>query len=72
MFAATDTDWAPWFVARSDDKRRARLNIISHLLSKIPCQDAPREKVKLPKRSEKGAYDDRSSLATRNRVPELH
>ena len=72
MFAATDTTWAPWFVASSDDKRRARLNIISHLLSKIPYEDAPREKVKLPKRSEMGAYDDRSSLATRNRVPELH
>src|SRR5207342_3562889 len=44
MFAATDTDFAPWFVARSDDKRRARLNIIRHLLSRIPYKDAPREK----------------------------
>jgi len=50
MFAATDTAWAPWYVARSDDKRRARLNIISHLLSRIPYQSPPREKVKLPKR----------------------
>ncbi len=50
MFAATDTAWAPWFVARSDDKRRARLNIISHLLSRVPYEAPPREKVKLPKR----------------------
>jgi polyphosphate kinase 2 len=50
MFLATDTAWAPWYVARSDDKRHARLNIISHLLSKIPYKHQPREKVKLPKR----------------------
>ncbi len=56
MFAATDTDFAPWYVARSDDKRRARLNIITHLLSKIPYKSAPREKVKLPKRQKAGGY----------------
>jgi polyphosphate kinase 2 len=50
MFAETDTAWAPWFVARSDDKRRARLNIISHLLSRVPYESPPRERVKLPKR----------------------
>ena len=50
MFAATDTAWAPWFVANSDDKRRVRLNIISHILSRIPYKAPPREKVKLPKR----------------------
>src|SRR5215204_1347325 len=50
MFAASDTAWAPWFVAMSDDKQRARLNIISHLLSHVPSQLAPREKVRLPKR----------------------
>ena len=50
MFAATDTAWAPWYVAKSDDKKRARLNIITHLLSKVPYKEAPREKVKLPKR----------------------
>jgi polyphosphate kinase 2 len=50
MFAATDTPWAPWYVAKSDDKRRARLNIITHLLSKIPYKKVPSEKVKLPKR----------------------
>jgi polyphosphate kinase len=56
MFAATDTDFAPWYVARSDDKRRARLNIITHLLGKIPYKNAPREKVKLPKRQKPGDY----------------
>jgi len=50
MFAASDTAWAPWFVARSEDKKRVRLNIISHLLSRIPYKSIPREKVKLPKR----------------------
>jgi hypothetical protein len=56
MFAATDTGYAPWFVARSDDKKRARLNIITHLLGKIPYKEAPREKVKLPKRQKAGGY----------------
>ncbi len=51
MFHATDTAWAPWYVARSDDKKRARLNIIRHLLSKIPYEKVSRDKVKLPKRS---------------------
>ncbi|HEV7733200.1 MAG TPA: polyphosphate kinase 2 [Candidatus Binatia bacterium] len=50
MFVATDTEWAPWYVARSDDKRRARLNIIAHLLSQIPHQSPPRQTIKLPKR----------------------
>jgi polyphosphate kinase len=50
MFAATDTPWAPWYVAHSDDKRRARLNIISHLLGQIRYKKPPPEKVKLPKR----------------------
>ncbi len=50
MFAATDTAWAPWFVARSEDKQRVRLNLISHLLKQIPYKTAPAEKVKLPKR----------------------
>jgi polyphosphate kinase 2 len=56
MFAASDTAWAPWFVARSDDKKRARLNIISHLLASIPYKEVPREKVKLPKRQKPGEY----------------
>jgi len=57
MFAATDTPWAPWYVAKSDDKKRARLNVITHLLGRIPYKEAPREKVALPKRRLKeGAY----------------
>jgi len=56
MFAATDTAWAPWYVARSDDKRRARLNIIRHLLASIDYKAPPRAKVKLPKRQERGRY----------------
>jgi polyphosphate kinase 2 len=50
MFAATDSSWAPWFVARSEDKKRVRLNVISHLLEHVPYEAAPAEKVKLPKR----------------------
>ena len=56
MFAATDTRFAPWSVVRSDDKRRARLNIISHLLHSVPYKTAPREKVKLPKRQKAKGY----------------
>ena len=56
MFAATDTGFAPWTVARADHKRRARLNIISHLLSCIPYKSLPREKVKFPKRQRPGNY----------------
>ena len=58
MFRMTDTAWAPWFVVRSDDKRRARLNLISHLLRSIPYKKVPREKVKLPKRQTRGGYRD--------------
>ncbi len=56
MIAATDTSWAPWFVARSDDKKRARLNIIRHMLDHIPHEELPREKVKLPKRQDPDGY----------------
>jgi polyphosphate kinase 2 len=56
MLAATDTAWAPWYVADSDDKKRARLNIIHHLLSQIPYEQAPRAKVVLPKRQKPGDY----------------
>ena len=55
MFAATDTAWAPWFVARSDDKKRARLNVIAHLLGSIPYKEAPREKMKLPESARSAA-----------------
>jgi polyphosphate kinase len=50
MFAASDTSWAPWYVAHSDDKKRARLNIITHLLEQIPYEPLPKKKVALPKR----------------------
>jgi len=56
MFTASDTDFAPWHVVRSDDKRRARLNIIAHLLSQVPYKTAPQEKVKLPKRGKAKGY----------------
>jgi hypothetical protein len=57
MFAATDTSWAPWYMANSEEKRRVRLNIISHLLQQIPYEDITRqEKVKLPKRAKIGSY----------------
>jgi polyphosphate kinase 2 len=58
MFAATDTAWAPWYVVRSDDKKRARLNMIRHFLKQIPYKDAPREKIKLPKRQKAGDYEE--------------
>jgi polyphosphate kinase len=56
MFAATDTDWAPWYLAHSDDKRRARLNIIHHLLSQVPYKPLPSHDVTLPKRQRPGGY----------------
>lgn len=70
MFQATDTDAAPWYIVRSDDKKRARLNCISHLLSLIPYEKVPRQKVRLPKRSKKRAYDDEATLQGRRFVPE--
>jgi polyphosphate kinase 2 (PPK2 family) len=56
MFTATDTGFAPWYVVRSDDKKRARINLITHLLKSIPYEDVPREKVKLPDRQKPGGY----------------
>ena len=56
MFVATDTGFAPWYVVRSDDKKRARLNMITHLLSRIPYQEQPRARVKLPKRQKPHGY----------------
>jgi polyphosphate kinase 2 len=72
MLEATDTKHAPWFILRSDDKKRARLNCISHLLSQIPYKKLPREKVSLPKRSTKGAYDDDAPLKRRKFVSEKY
>ena len=56
MFQATDRPFAPWFVVRSDEKRRARLNLITHLLQQVPYEELPRDKVKLPKRQKRGGY----------------
>ena len=72
MLAATDTKHAPWYILNSDDKRRARLNCIRHLLSLIPYKEVSREKAKVPKRATKGEYDDKSSLRGRNFVPEKY
>ena len=72
MLDATDTKVAPWHIVRSDDKKRARLNLISHLLSVIPYGTSRRTKVKLPDRSKKGAYDDQASLEGRRFVPEKY
>ena len=72
MMDATDTPWAPWHILRSDDKKRARLNCISQLLSLIPYKSAPKDKVKLPDRSNKGAYDDEAPLKGRHFVPEKY
>jgi polyphosphate kinase 2 len=72
MFEATDTKHAPWYILNSDDKKRARLNCISHLLSLIPYKNAPREKIKLPQRSKKGAYNDQATLKGRNFIPERY
>ena len=72
MFAASDTKLAPWYLVHSDDKKRARLNVIHHLLKQIPYGKAPREKVKLSDRSKKNAYDDSASLKGRRFIPERY
>jgi polyphosphate kinase 2 len=71
MFAATNTKFAPWRVVRSDDKRRARLNCIRHLLGLIPYEKLPREKAKLPERAMKDAYDDLAALEGIELVPDI-
>jgi polyphosphate kinase len=72
MFEATDTKWAPWYILRSDDKKSARLNCIHHILKLIPYKSVPREKIKLPKRSMKDAYDDQASLKNRRFIAEKY
>jgi polyphosphate kinase 2 len=72
MLKATDTRYAPWYIVRSDDKKRARLNTISQLLKLIPHKKVDRPKVKLPNRSKKHAYDDEASIARRRFVPEVY
>jgi polyphosphate kinase 2 len=70
MLEATDNEDAPWHIIRSDDKRRARLNCISHILKLIPHEKVHQEKIKLPDRSHKGKYDDQATLEGRSFVPE--
>jgi polyphosphate kinase len=72
MLEATDTKHAPWHIVRTDDKRRGRLNCISHILSRIPYKKTSRKKVELPKRSTKDKYDDDASLKRRKFVAERY
>jgi polyphosphate kinase len=72
MLQATDTKIAPWHIVRSDDKKRARLNCISHLLSVLPYERKPVKRVKLPKRSQKGTYDDQATLQGRRFIPDKY
>jgi polyphosphate kinase len=72
MFKATSSKHAPWYIIRSDDKRRARLNCISHLLKSIPYKRVRRDKVRLPKRSNKGRYNDQAGLRGMSFVAERY
>ncbi len=72
MFQATDTPWAPWHIIRSDDKKRARLNVIAHILDRIPHKKIKRDKVKLPNRSMKHAYNDDKTIKGRRFVKEVY
>jgi len=72
MLQATDSEDTPWYVVRSDDKRRARLNCIAHILDLIPFKKVPRQKVKLPKRATKDRYDDQALLTSVKLVPERY
>jgi polyphosphate kinase 2 len=72
MLEATDTDYSPWHILRSDDKKRARLNGIAHILSRIPYERINRPEVKLPKRGRRGKYDDQASLTGRRFIEERY
>jgi polyphosphate kinase 2 len=72
MVKATDSKHAPWYVVLSEDKKRARLNCISHLLKTIPYKRLSQEKVKLPKRSDKGRYNDQATLRRMKFVAERY
>ena len=72
MLKATDTTFAPWYLIHSDDKKSARLNCISHLLSLIPYKKVPHERVKLGARSNKHHYDDQATLKGRHFIPEVY
>jgi hypothetical protein len=70
MFGASDTEHAPWYVAQADRKRNVRLNIMHHLLSKVPYEELPREKIVLPKRQRRGDYVE--SDHPLRKVPEVY
>ncbi|SDG81979.1 polyphosphate kinase 2 [Nitrosomonas sp. Nm132] len=72
MLTATDTDFAPWHIVHSDDKKRARLNLIAHLLKQIPYERIPHKKIKLPKRITERAYDDQTTMVGRRWIPEIY
>ena len=72
MLEATDSKHAPWYIVPSDDKKRARLNCISHLLSLIPYKKVPVDTIKIPKRSKKGQYDDQMTLKGKRFIPEAY
>jgi polyphosphate kinase 2 len=72
MLKATDTDYAPWYILRSDDKKRARLNCLTHVLNLIPYKNVPHEKAKMVKRSMKGVYDDHAALEGKRFVKEKY
>ena len=70
MLEATDTDFAPWHIVSSNDKKRARLNVISHFLSLIPYEAPPAKKIELPNRNKKHAYDDEATMNDRRWIEE--
>jgi polyphosphate kinase len=70
MLEATDTDYAPWHIVRSDDKKRARLNVLSHFLSLTPYKAPKLDKIKLPTRDKRGAYDDEATIKDRRWIAE--
>jgi polyphosphate kinase len=72
MLEATDTDFAPWHLLRSDDKRRARLNLISHFLSLVPYEASPQKKIKIPPRDKSKAYDDDATIKDRRWIEEKY
>jgi polyphosphate kinase len=72
MLEATDNEWAPWHIIHSDDKKRARLNCLSHFLSLFPYEPIPHEKPKLPDHSLKHSYDDEAPMESRRWIPEKY
>jgi polyphosphate kinase len=72
MLAATDTEHAPWYIVRSDDKKRARLNLVAHLLGQIPYERVKRPKIEMVGRSHKRAYDDEAPMKKRRWIPDAY